>query len=178
MEVFGCEYESFTAFETSNGEMNLILTCDSHMVFNGTLTSIEYLCIPRVSYCDFTSKAAFFRYMTTYNDSEERSHIRCIRVRVREDAFTSIDLVVPLVQYLAFAFASPLPLFVGEVGKNWQAIDFNTKDWNTVRSLRWAGARTARSASPPTPAGTTNSWTGPSPCAAWARTPGRRSRNR
>ena len=49
--------------------------------------------------------------------------------------FTYVDLVVPLAQTLAFA--SPLPFFVGEPGKNWQAIDFNAKDWKTGSEGNW-----------------------------------------
>ena len=122
VEVFGYEYGNFTAFETSNGEMNLILICDSQVVFDVTFASIEYLCIPRASYCNSMSKAMIFRYMTTYNDSEERSHAHFSA----EGVFTNINL----------AFASSFPSFVGNPGKDWQTIDFNAKDWNTIRSLR------------------------------------------
>lgn len=127
VEVFGYEYGSVTAFETSNGEMNLILICDSQVVFDVTFASIEYLCIPRASYCNSTSKAMIFRYMTTYNDSEERSHARRIHAHFSaEGVFTNINR----------AFASSFPSFVGNPAKDWQTIDFNAKDWNTIRSLR------------------------------------------
>ena len=120
VEVFGCEYGSFTAFETSNGEMNLILTRDSQVVFNGTLASMEYLCIPHTSYRYSTPSAMYFRYLTVYDESGTRFHTRYIPARFgAEGVFTIDPSILPSFSFPSFVYVTPKvekQLFLGIEG--------------------------------------------------------------
>ena len=91
IEVTGCEYGSFTALEVSNGGLPILLYRESELVYNGTIVSKTYLCIPHATYRYTTSTIMYSIYFDVSDEEGTQYHVNYIPQRGSGEGSFSID---------------------------------------------------------------------------------------